>query len=60
MQKFPGLVIYPYIVSYIHLLGGTIYTVEPIVYILVRKTNRKRLMELFVEQAHAKTFQNKN
>ncbi|KAH3821352.1 hypothetical protein DPMN_123116 [Dreissena polymorpha] len=47
MQQFPGVVINHNAVSYIHLLGGTIYTVDPIVYILVRKTNRKRLVELF-------------
>ncbi|KAH3724791.1 hypothetical protein DPMN_050616 [Dreissena polymorpha] len=47
MQQFPGIVMNPYVITYIHLLGGTIYTVDPIVYILVRKTNRKRLVELF-------------
>ncbi|KAH3729776.1 hypothetical protein DPMN_055754 [Dreissena polymorpha] len=54
VQQFPEVVIDPYVLSYIHLLGGTIYTVDPIVHILVRKTNRKRLVELFCRACNRK------
>ncbi|KAL4232757.1 hypothetical protein ACF0H5_007445 [Mactra antiquata] len=35
----------PAVTGYIHLLGGFSYTADPIVYILIRKTNRKRILE---------------
>jgi len=34
------------VTGYIHLLAGTIYTVDPIVYILVRKASWKRCREI--------------
>ncbi|XP_052809545.1 uncharacterized protein LOC128238017 [Mya arenaria] len=45
MQQF-NVRIDPSITGYIHLLGGFIYTIDPIVYILVRKTSRKRIVEM--------------
>ncbi|XP_060592677.1 prostaglandin E2 receptor EP4 subtype-like [Ruditapes philippinarum] len=33
------------ITSYVHLISGFSYTVDPVVYILIRKTNRKRIVD---------------
>ncbi|XP_053398390.1 uncharacterized protein LOC123552855 [Mercenaria mercenaria] len=35
------------VTGYIHLISGFSYTVDPVVYILIRKTNRKRIVDFF-------------
>ncbi|KAK3606736.1 hypothetical protein CHS0354_036536 [Potamilus streckersoni] len=36
----------PSAIGAIHLLGGLSYTIDPMVYILIRKTHRKRLANM--------------